>query len=95
MPQVKYPLVNCLCVLPFWESIIWGRIPYDEVKVAPPYVTRPYSNYIPHHDKPRLILVEQWKKEQVWPILVVGTANSQTDAGRHQLYGSLVLFSIT
>ena len=36
----------------------------------------------------------QWKKEQVWPFFGCCTADSQTDAGRHQLYnnGLLVLF---
>ena len=41
-------------------------------------------------------MFKQWKKGQVWPSFVCCTADSQTDAGRHQLYnnnGSLVLFS--
>ena len=38
---------------------------------------------------------KQWNKEQVWPFFGCCSADSQTDAGRHQLYsnGSLVLFS--
>ena len=38
---------------------------------------------------------KQWKKEQVWPFFGCCTADSQTDAGRNQLYNndSLVLFS--
>ena len=38
---------------------------------------------------------KQWKKEQVWPFFGCCTADSQTEAGRYQLYnnGSLVRFS--
>ena len=40
------------------------------------------------------MMFKQWKKEQVWPYFGYCTADSQTDAARHQLYnnGSLVLF---
>ena len=39
-------------------------------------------------------LVEQWKKEQVWPFLGCCTADTKTDVGRHQLFnnGLLVFF---
>ena len=38
---------------------------------------------------------KQWKKGQVWPFFGCCAADSQTDAGRHQLYdtSSLVLLS--
>ena len=38
---------------------------------------------------------KQWGKQHVWPFFGFCTADSQTDAGRHQLYNnvSLVLFS--
>ena len=41
-------------------------------------------------------IIKQWKKEQVLPYFGCCTADSQTDAGRQQLYnnGLLVLFSI-
>jgi len=43
-----------------------------------------------------VLLSSSGEKEQVWPFFGCCTADSQTDAGRHQLYnnGSLVLFSI-
>ena len=41
------------------------------------------------------VIFKQWKKEQVWPFFGYCTADSQTDAGIHQLYnnGSLDLLS--
>ena len=41
------------------------------------------------------LMAKQWKKEQVWPFFDLCIADSQTDAGRYQLYnnGSIVLFS--
>ena len=42
---------------------------------------------------PNCVYAKQWKKEQIWPFFGCCTADSQTYAGRHQLYnnGSLVL----
>ena len=46
-------------------------------------------------DGPEATVSKQWKKEQVWPFFGCCTADSQTDAGKHQLYnnGSLNFFS--
>ena len=56
----------------------------------------PYASKVTANDDDDLIMIaKQWKKEPVWPFFGCCTADSRTDAGRHQLNNnsSLVLFS--